>query len=334
VLLEGQEFRSKIGGIITHSRKSRWGKDYVKNESMFRELIKDLKIISYAGSEEKYLLVTGLKNEGFVVGVTSTNPSDTKALLKADIAFTLDELGSEVTKHSSDVILSNDSLKSVVSGIMWGRNLFTNVKRYLQFYLTYVFVLTFVVLLGTLIEGNTPFSLFQLLWLHILTEFIALFALVRDRPSYETLLENSVNYDKKLLSYGMWRSIIMNGIYEIIVLSLVQYFGLQSFEEDNLNLFENWQQDEGMTFTMMFQILFYFQICNILFAKNIKSYEYNFFGHLWGSTGLVILFITVVQVLIVSYSEPVLKFPNLDIYSHVFTLFLGLSPLLWGTIVK
>lgn len=280
------------------------------------------------------MLVTGLKNEGFVVGVTGINPSDTKSLLKADIAFTLDELGSEVAKHSSDVILSNDSLKSVVSGIMWGRNLFTNVKRYLQFYLTYVFVLSFVVLIGTIIEGEVPFNLFQLLWLHILTENIALFALVRDRPSYETLLENTVSYDKRLLSHGIWRSIITNGFYEIIILSLVHHFGHQVFEENKYSLFDNWTQEEGMTFTIMFQIFFYFQICNILFAKNIKSYEFNIFSHLLGNTGLIILFVTVIQILVVTYSSPVLRIVSLDFYSHIFTLVLGLSPLLFGTIVK
>jgi len=46
VVLEGFEFRNKVGGIVTHSRKSRWGKDYVKNESAFREIIKDLKVLS------------------------------------------------------------------------------------------------------------------------------------------------------------------------------------------------------------------------------------------------------------------------------------------------
>lgn len=46
VLLEGQEFRNKVGGIITHSRKTRWGRDYIKYEPVFREIIKDLKVLS------------------------------------------------------------------------------------------------------------------------------------------------------------------------------------------------------------------------------------------------------------------------------------------------
>lgn len=89
-----------------------------------------MKVISLATSEDKYMLVTGLKNEDFVVGVTGSSPADTKALLKADVGFSMSELGSEVAKHSSDIVLKNDSLKSVVSAIMWGRNLYISMKRY------------------------------------------------------------------------------------------------------------------------------------------------------------------------------------------------------------
>lgn len=128
VWIEGEEFAKKVGGIITHSKKSRWRKDYIKNENTFKEWIKDLKIISCSSSEHKYLLVTGLKNEGYTVGVTGITPADTKSLLKADVGLTLNQLGSEVAKHSSDAILQNDSLKSIVIGILWGRNLFTIIK--------------------------------------------------------------------------------------------------------------------------------------------------------------------------------------------------------------
>ena len=61
VVLRGSDFRDKVGGIVTHSNKSKYVKDYVKNEAEFKELIKDLKVISWASPEDKYLLVTGLK---------------------------------------------------------------------------------------------------------------------------------------------------------------------------------------------------------------------------------------------------------------------------------
>ena len=332
--MEGQEFRNRVGGIVTHSRKTRWGKDYVKNEIAFREIIKDLKILSCASAEDKYLLVTGLKNEGFVVGVTGITPADTKALLKSDVGFTLNELGSEVAKHSSDIILRNDSLKSIVSAIMWGRNLFTSVKRYAQFYLTFVFVLGGTVLISTLIEGHIPFNLFHLLWLHVISDFFSMFALICDSPSYKTLLENTVSYDKRLLTPSIWRSVIMNGLYEIIVISIVHHEGDRLLDYKGMFLFEEWTEENGIIFTVLFQILFYFQICNILLAKNIKSYEFNFMSGVWGYTGITIVFMIVVQSCMVTYGGNLIKFTPLNLYLHIFTILVGFSPLIWGTIIK
>lgn len=334
VLLEGQEFRSKIGGIVTHSRKSRWGKDYVKNEVAFREIIKDLKVLSCASAEDKYLLVTGLKNEGFVVGVTGISPADTKSLLKADVGFTLNELGSEVAKHSSDVILRNDSLKSVVSGIMWGRNLFTSIKKYMQFYLTFVIVIGFTILISTLVEGHIPFNLFHLLWMHILTEYFAMFALICNKPSYQTLLENTGSYEKRLLPHYVWRSIIMNSIYEIIVLSAVHHVGDRLIDSKTPFLFEEWNEENGIIFTVLFQILFYFQICNILMATNIKSYDFNFLKNIFSYTGLIILLMILVQTLLVTYGGELIQFTSLKLGTHLFTIIVGFSPLVWGTLIK
>lgn len=200
-----------------------------------------------------------MKNENFVVGVTGINPADTKTLLKADVSFTLNELGSEVAKHSSDVILRNDSLKSVVAGIMWGRNLFNNVKKYLQFYLIFVFVLLFTVLLETLIHGNIPFNLFELLWLIIIVDFIAIFVLTCDKPSSATLLENIVKYDNQLLTAPILRTIIMLGVYEVIVLVTLQHT-LSFIFTQNTTLGNSWEEENMISETIIFQIFFYFII--------------------------------------------------------------------------
>jgi len=197
--------------------------------------------------------------------------------LKADVGFTLNELGSEVAKHSSDVILRNDSLKSVVAGIMWGRNLLTSIKAYIQYYLTFVTVLGVTVLVSTIIEGHIPFNLYHLLWMHILTEFFAMFSLICDKPTYATLLENKMRYDKRIITNSIWRNIVMNSIYQIVVLCLIHNQGDRFAQrQQGVFLFDEWNEEGGTIFTVLFQIMFYFQICNILMAKNNKSYEYNF----------------------------------------------------------
>ena len=281
------------------------------------------------------MLVTGLKNEGFVVGVTGSSPADTKALLKADVGFSMNELGSEVAKHSSDIVLKNDSLKSVVSAIMWGRNLYISIKRYTQFYITFVIVLTMTVLLSTIIEGHIPFNLFQLLWLYLVTEVLGMFSLICDRPTRQNLLENYITQEKRIIiTASMWRSIIMNSIYQFVVLWLVHHEGDVLLSSGSIFVLQDLEETNGVIFTLLFQIFFYFQICNILLSRNIKSYEFNFMAGAWTFTLFIIVLMIIIQIMLVNYGGALVKFIKLDIYLHIITFIIGFTPLVWGTFVK
>ena len=280
------------------------------------------------------MLVTGLKNEEFVVGVTGSSPADTKALLKADVGFSMNELGSEVAKHSSDIVLKDDSLKSVISAIMWGRNLYISMKRYIQFYITFVIVLTITVLLSIIIEGHIPFNLFQLLWLYLITEVLGMFSLIWDRPTRQTLLDNYITHEKRILTSSMWRSIIMNSIYQSIVLWLIHHWGDIFVTSENIFVLQDWDERNWVIFTILFQIFFYFQICNILLARNIKSYEFNFMTGAWTFTLLIITLMIIIQIVLVNYGGILVKFVRLDIYLHLITIAIGFTPLVWGTFVK
>lgn len=132
----------------------------------------------------------------------------------------------------------------------------------------------------------------------------------------------------------MWRSIILNSIYEIIVLCVVHHVGDILLENNSKYLLEEWNEDSGLIFTVLFQIFFYFQICNILLARNIKSYEFNFMKGAWSTTLLIIILMVIIQSAMVIYGGAILKFTPLNMPLHIFTVFVGFTPLLWGTIMK
>ena len=331
--MEGFEFRTKVGGIITHSRKTRFGKDYVKNEAAFREIIKDMKVLAWASSEDKYLLVTGLKNEGFVIGVTGINPADTKSLLKADVGFSLNELGSEVAKHSSDIILKDDSLASFVSAIMWGRNLYTGVKRYAQYYVTFILVLSFTILISVLVQGHIPLHISHLLLLYLLSDPFAMHCLIKDKPSSTMLLENYNSSQKKLFTPTMFKTIFLNSWYQIVVLAVVGFETDRLLNWKSYNWFGNYDRTEGIMFSIIFQILFYFQISTIVLSRNVKSFEFDVVKGIYNNSFRFLLVI-VADVLTVTYGESFLQFAPLSIKLHIFTAWVGLSPLLWLTTAR
>jgi len=79
---------------------------------------------------DKHLLVVGLKQLGKVVAVTGDGINDIDALKSADVGFAMGS-GCSVAKDAADMILIDDNFESTMKAVMWGRNIFANVKRFI-----------------------------------------------------------------------------------------------------------------------------------------------------------------------------------------------------------
>ena len=107
---------------------------------------------------DKYILVTGLRNEGNVVAVTGDGANDAPALKKSNVGFAMGIAGTEVAKESADIILLDDNFGSIITAIKWGRNVYDSIRKFLQFQLTVNIVAMFMVLLGGICLGDSPLN--------------------------------------------------------------------------------------------------------------------------------------------------------------------------------
>ncbi len=85
-----------------------------------------------ATANDKYLLIVGLKNLGKKVSVTGDGINDIEALNASDVGLGMGS-GCSAVKDASDLILTNDDFEACLKSIMWGRNIYHNVSRFLQF---------------------------------------------------------------------------------------------------------------------------------------------------------------------------------------------------------
>jgi Ca2+ transporting ATPase len=123
-----------VGGIVSKvDSESGTRIDNVGNRRAFREVTKKLRVLARATPEDKYLLVTGLRDEGAVVAVTGDGTNDAPALNKADVGFAMGISGTDVARHASDIVLTNDNFCSIITAIKYGRNIYDGVRKFLQF---------------------------------------------------------------------------------------------------------------------------------------------------------------------------------------------------------
>jgi P-type E1-E2 ATPase len=103
----------------------------VRNLPAFKKVWKNLRVLARSRPEDKYLLVTGLKECGDLVAVTGDGTNDAPALKKADVGFAMGITGTEVAKHAADIILMDDNFASIVKACIWGRNIYDNIRKFL-----------------------------------------------------------------------------------------------------------------------------------------------------------------------------------------------------------
>lgn len=99
----------------------------------FSEIVDHLKVLARSSPQDKLLLVTGLKQRQEVVAVTGDGTNDAPALRKADVGFAMFNSGTQIAHASSDIILLDDNFSSIVDALKFGRNVYDNVRKFIQF---------------------------------------------------------------------------------------------------------------------------------------------------------------------------------------------------------
>jgi Ca2+-transporting ATPase len=196
----------------------------VVSGSEFRALTKEeqtvasrnLDVMARAEPMDKLLLVEALQRNGAVVAVTGDGTNDAPALKHADVGLAMGIAGTEVAREASDIILLDDSFTSITSAVWWGRSLFENIQRFILFQLTINFCACILVFIAPLLGLAEPFTIIQILWINIIMDTLAAFALCSEAPHKGLMSHKPVPQDAKIVTPFMWVSILVTGTFFII----------------------------------------------------------------------------------------------------------------------
>lgn len=243
VAMEGKEFFRITGGLMCKNcgldlpidckceQKDRI--EVVKNEKAFKELIQTFCVMARARPEDKYLLVTGLKNLKYTVAVTGDGTNDAPALKKADVGFAMGITGTDVAQEAADILLTNDNFESIVKAVSWGRNIFDNIQRFLMFQLTINVVALTLVIVGSAITKDTPLQAIQLLWVNLIMDSLAALALATEMPTPELLLRPPQNRNDYIVSRKMVKHILGKAAWQCTLLFVCMFAGEYFIVEPN-----------------------------------------------------------------------------------------------------
>eukprot|EP00008_Paramoeba_atlantica_P013334 CAMPEP_0201482814 /NCGR_PEP_ID=MMETSP0151_2-20130828/7063_1 /ASSEMBLY_ACC=CAM_ASM_000257 /TAXON_ID=200890 /ORGANISM="Paramoeba atlantica, Strain 621/1 / CCAP 1560/9" /LENGTH=967 /DNA_ID=CAMNT_0047865677 /DNA_START=47 /DNA_END=2950 /DNA_ORIENTATION=- len=315
-------------GILTEGGLALEGPKFAKmSDAEIDEAIPRLQVLARSLPMDKLRLVQRLMANKHVVGVTGDGTNDAPALKQADVGLAMGIAGTDVAKEASDIIILDDNFNSCVFSILWGRCIFDNIRKFLQFQLTVNFSALLVAFIGALSQRGSPLKAIQLLWVNLIMDTMAALALGTEKPHPDLLERPPININRAwLLSNIMIKNIIGQGIYQVVILCFIMFAGKYI-----------WYVEDGsdIHYTYIFNSFVFAQVFNEINSRKCNG-ELNVFDKFFTNPIFVgVIAVTVfLQFLIITFGGVAFHCVPLDFEEWVITVLIGFGSMPLGLILR
>ncbi|XP_073816254.1 plasma membrane calcium-transporting ATPase 3-like [Musca autumnalis] len=327
LILEGREFNRRIrdsnGDVQQHLLDKVWPR---------------LRVLARSSPTDKYTLVKGIIDSTIsesreVVAVTGDGTNDGPALKKADVGFAMGIAGTDVAKEASDIILTDDNFSSIVKAVMWGRNVYDSIAKFLQFQLTVNVVAVVVAFIGACAVQDSPLKAVQMLWVNLIMDTLASLALATELPTPDLLLRKPYGRTKPLISPTMMKNILGQALYQLFII-----FGLLFAGDWILDIESGRGQELNAGPTQHFTIIFNAFVMMIMFneinARKIHGQRNVLEGIFTNPIFYTIWIGTMIsQVVIIQYGKMAFSTKALSLDQWLWCVFFGVGTLVWGQVI-
>lgn len=160
----------------------------------------------------KLRIVRAFKKRGEVVAMTGDGINDAPAVKEADIGIAMGLTGTDVTREAASLILGDDNFSTIVAAVEEGRNIYSNIRKFIRFMLGCNTGEVLTMLLA--VAGGLPLPLqpIQILWINLVTDGLPALALGVDPPEEGLMKSPPRRRDEGLFSRGLWGKLLLRGI--------------------------------------------------------------------------------------------------------------------------
>ncbi|KAG1366906.1 calcium-transporting ATPase 10, plasma membrane-type [Cocos nucifera] len=305
-------------GILTDDGVAIEGPEFrEKSLEEMNDLIPKLQVMARSSPLDKHTLVKHLRtmfNE--VVAVTGDGTNDAPALHEADIGLAMGIAGTEVAKESADVIILDDNFSTIVTVAKWGRSVYINIQKFVQFQLTVNMVALVVNFSSACLTGNAPLTAVQLLWVNMIMDTLGALALATEPPNEGLMKRAPVGRKGSFISNVMWRNILGQAFYQFIIIWYLQTEGKGLFQLEG--------PDSDLTLnTLIFNSFVFCQVFNEISSREMEKINV-FQGILENYVFVAVITTTVIfQFVIVQFLGDFASTIPLTFNQWIFSVFIG-----------
>ncbi|CAN1343036.1 Calcium-transporting ATPase 2, plasma membrane-type [Linum perenne] len=236
-----------------------------KSQAELLELVPKIQVMARSSPLDKHTLVKQLRTTfNDVVAVTGDGTNDAPALHEADIGLAMGIAGTEVAKESADVIILDDNFSTIVTVAKWGRSVYINIQKFVQFQLTVNVVALIVNFSSACLTGSAPLTAVQLLWVNMIMDTLGALALATEPPNNELMKRSPVGRKGHFITNVMWRNILGQSLYQFLIIWKLQASGKSMFDLEG-------PDSDLVLNTLIFNSFVFCQVFNEVSSREMES---------------------------------------------------------------
>lgn len=198
-------------------------KHFKLGQKEFDNFIKDKKVFTRVTPMDKLEIVESLKRNGEFIAVTGDGVNDAPAIKSGNIGIAMGS-GTDVSKETATMIITDDNFKSIVTGIKEGRTAYSNIRKVAYMLLSCGFAEVFFFIMSIVLDLPMPLVAIQLLWLNIVTDGLQDFSLSFEKSEKNIMKEKPRNPKESIFDKDLLIEVLLSGLTIGIIVFSVWYF--------------------------------------------------------------------------------------------------------------
>lgn len=281
-----------------------------------KECLPRLAVVARALPTDKSRLVRLAQEMELVCGMTGDGINDAPALRRADVGFAMGA-GTQVAKDAGDVIILDNNLASIVRAVLYGRNIFKSIRKFITLQLIMNFCAVCVTVICPFLGIDAPVTVVQMLWINIIMDTLGGLAFAGEAPLRSCMQEPPKKRGEPILNRYMINEILLLGSFTVaLCLFFLKSPTVTSIfrpHENNLYLM-----------TAFFALFIFTSVFNCF---NARTDRLNLFAGLGRNTIFLLIMgaILLIQLLFVYLGGSVLRTAPLTPTELITTMLLSLS---------
>ncbi len=286
------------------------------SDSQIKEILPSLAVVARALPTDKSRLVRISQELELVTGMTGDGINDAPALKRADVGFSMGS-GTQVAKDAGDIIILDNNLASIVKAVLYGRNIFKSIRKFISLQLMMNFCAVGVSMICPFLGIDAPVTVVQMLWINIIMDTLGGLAFAGEPALESCMLEKPKRRDEPILNGYMIYEIIVQGGFTVAL--CIAFFRLPWISSRF-----RWSSDNIYLLTAFFALFIFSSVFNCFNARTDRLRLLSNITKNKAFIGIMAA-VLIIQIIFIYLGGAVLRTAPLTLFELAFTSLLALT---------